>query len=569
MRRRGATDLGARLAGLRAAVEALDAVPEIELGAPQAREAARDVLTRAGRRRELSSEHTVVALAGATGSGKSSLLNAIAGFEAATAGARRPTTAYPLALVWTGPDGPDADAAVPLLEWLEVDRRHEIAASGPDAALSGLVLLDLPDIDSVDVDHRRRAERLAKTVDVLVWVLDPQKYADAVVHADFLRPMSRHADVTVVVLNQIDRLAEADRPAVMDDLRRRLVEDGLGGVTVVAASARTGDGVAQVREVIARFVEERRAGDARLAADVETAADALDEAYHADPAAELPAAASRRLLDALSAAAGVERVAEAVRVSFRQRARASTGWPLVRWLGRFRPDPLRRLHLNVAAPSSGGEVVVASSLPEASPVQRAQVHTALRTLGDAAAAGSGEPWRSYLRSGAVARADELPDQLDQAVVRTPLDGRTNPRWFGLVGAWQWLVFALFVAGVLWLGGYALLGYLRIPVTWVPQVGPVPADPPLPALPAIPWATVLLVGGAVLGIVVALLSALAARAGAARRARRTRAALRAAVAQTATTVVLHELDRRRDVVGTFATAVATARGKGAERPRTRV
>ncbi|MDF2706628.1 MAG: transporter, partial [Nonomuraea muscovyensis] len=53
---------------------------------------ARAVAERAGARRSLSVEHTVAALAGATGSGKSSLFNALAGADVAAVGVTRPTT---------------------------------------------------------------------------------------------------------------------------------------------------------------------------------------------------------------------------------------------------------------------------------------------------------------------------------------------------------------------------------------------------------------------------------------------------------------------------------------------
>ena len=557
--------LDARLAGLREAVDALSHVPAEMLGTTAPLERAREVLGNVGRRRELSGDHTVVALAGATGSGKSSLLNALAGVDAATVGARRPTTAHPLAVLWTGTEV-DPVAARPLLEWLEVGRTHEVPAGtggwvDPDA-VAGLVLLDLPDIDSVQVEHRRRAERLARTVDALVWVLDPQKYADAVVHTEFLRPMARYAEVTVVVLNQVDTLAEADRPAVLADLRERLVEDGLRDATVLTTSARTGEGVDRVREVIADLVRRRQAAQARLAADVATVAEALDDAYHADVPRELPAPTERTLVTALASAAGVDRVAEAVAGSYRYRAGRRTGWPLLRWLGRFRADPLRRLGLGRAGPAGpvdpDAPVTTITSVPAASPVERAQVHTALRSLGDVAAGGSRDPWRSYLRAGATSRAATVPDELDQAVLRTRLDDRDG-RWFGLVGVLQWLVFAVFAAGVLWLGVYAVLGYLRIEIGWVPQVGPVPADPPLPALPAIPWPTVLLVGGAVLGLLVALLSRAAAALGARRRAARTRTALRRSITETARTGVLAEVAARAATAREFADGVRAARG----------
>jgi hypothetical protein len=193
-------------------------------------------------------------------------------------------------------------------------------------------------------------------------------------------------------------------------------------------------------------------------------------------------------------------------------------------------------------------------------VQRAHVHTALRASGDAAATGSDEPWRSYIRGAATDAAATLPDELDQAVVRTELSGREDPRWFGLIGALQWLVFAAFLAGALWLGAYAVLGYLRIEATWVPQVGPVPADPPLPGFPAIPWPTALLVGGAVLGILVALLSGLCARLGARRRSARTRAALRRSVSETAHRTVLVPVAERVARARAFADGIALAQGK---------
>ena len=54
--------------------------------------AARTVVERAGERLRLSGDHCVVALAGATGSGKSSLFNALATLELSQVGVRRPTT---------------------------------------------------------------------------------------------------------------------------------------------------------------------------------------------------------------------------------------------------------------------------------------------------------------------------------------------------------------------------------------------------------------------------------------------------------------------------------------------
>src|SRR5207244_3223049 len=80
-------------------------------------------------------------------------------------------------------------------------------------------------------------------VDLLVWVVDPQKYADEALHRGYLRPLVGHDEVMVVVLNQVDKLAEAEVETCLKDLRRLLDADGLTTVRILATSARYGDGV--------------------------------------------------------------------------------------------------------------------------------------------------------------------------------------------------------------------------------------------------------------------------------------------------------------------------------------
>ena len=203
------------------------------------------VLDRASSRRSLSADHTVVGFFGATGSGKSSLFNAVSGEEIATAAVRRPTTSEPLAGIW------GAEGSEELLDWLEVrNRHHATPVPGFADEGTGLILLDLPDFDSTRAANREIVERMVGLVDVLVWVLDPQKYADAAVHNDFLTPLASHGAVTLVVLNQIDRLPERDVPPVLESLKAILARDGLGKVQVIGASAVVGTGVDKVRAAI-------------------------------------------------------------------------------------------------------------------------------------------------------------------------------------------------------------------------------------------------------------------------------------------------------------------------------
>ena len=185
-----------------------------QLGLREELTQARDVLTQASHRRRLAPRTTVAALLGATGSGKSSLTNAMAGSEVSRTARTRPTTTQPLAVV------PDTTVeATALLDWLDISQR--VRVDGAWGLGEDTVLVDLPDIDSEELAHRAIAERMAGKVDVLVWVLDPEKYADGVVHRDFLIPMAAHAEVMTVALNQVDRLDAEERDAVLTDLRPR------------------------------------------------------------------------------------------------------------------------------------------------------------------------------------------------------------------------------------------------------------------------------------------------------------------------------------------------------------
>ena len=205
------------------------------------------MVARARDRAALSGEYTVVALAGATGSGKSSLLNALADARIAEPGVRRPTTGHPVAVIVPATGAGAEHGADELLDWLDVRDRHVGGSRVLQESATGLVLLDLPDHDSVVTEHRTIAERLYERVDLLVWVVDPQKYADAALHARYLRGLRDHAGVVVLVLNQADRLAPAEQRAMVADLQRLAAEDGLGASPVLAVSASTGAGVTELR----------------------------------------------------------------------------------------------------------------------------------------------------------------------------------------------------------------------------------------------------------------------------------------------------------------------------------
>ncbi|WP_307844096.1 GTPase [Sanguibacter suaedae] len=468
-----------------------------------------------------SVDHTVVALAGSTGSGKSSLFNTVVGSELSPAGVVRPTTARPTAAVWDA--GGEVGDAATLLDWLEVDRRTVLR----DESRDGLVLLDLPDHDSVAVEHRVRAERLVERADLLLWVVDPQKYADAVLHERYLRPLAGHSDVVVVVLNQIDRLGAAEQAQCLADLRRLVTDDGLRDAVVLGVSARTGQGVDELRELLDRAARRRAASTERLVADVRAAATAILDGCGLSRPSRVQDGAREELLSALEDAARVDTVVDAVRGSAELRARAATGWPVTRWVGRFRADPLRRLNLHRKAVDAD---LARTSLPPADPAMAARTHTAVRTYVDTAAAGAPDPWVVAVRH--AVRDESLPDALDQAVARTELDGERRPRWWSVVSALQWGVLGVLVVGLAWLGALALLAFVQLPV------------PSSPDVEGYPIPTLMVVGSVVGGVLVALVCRVVAAVGAHRAARRAARRLRAQIELVARAAVVDPVEQSR-------------------------
>ena len=520
------TGLDRRLAALREAAELSDGRLD---GAGVA--AAHAVVAKAGTRLGLGLESTVVALAGPTGVGKSQLFNVLAGADLAVVGRRRPTTAAGQAAVW----GEGGDA---LLDWLEIARRHRVDADG----LGGLVLLDLPDFDSIEASHRLEAERIVALADLVLWVVEPQKYADASLHDRYLQPLATHAEAMAVVLNQADLLAPADVAAWRRDMERLLARDGVPQLPLLVASARTGEGIPELRLLLEQRVSARDAAVAKLAADLEQALAPFD-AVCEGKARGIGQEDERRLVEALEEAAGIPTVLRAVGDAHRRRGALATGWPFVRWLRRFKPDPLRRLRLPETPQPN-----VRTSLPAPTDVQRAQVASAARRLADGAAEGLPQPWPRLVREAATAAEDQVADALDKAVAGAELSV-SRPRWWKLAGVLQSLLALAVAAGGVWLGALAVFGWLRIEDVM-----------PLPEVEGIPIPTWLVLGGVAAGLVLALLAKLVNGVGARRRESRSARSLRvrveAVAAELVTGPVERELDRRKQLCA----AVAVARGR---------
>ncbi|MFF9620188.1 GTPase [Streptomyces griseosporeus] len=404
------------------------------------------VLDEAAARRRLSGQHTVVAIAGATGSGKSQLFNALAGVTISETGVRRPTTAAPIACSWS-------DGAASLIDRLGIPprlRRRPVQNPEMEAQLRGLVLVDLPDHDSAAVQHREQVDRILRLVDAVIWVVDPEKYADAMLHERYLRPMAGHAEIMFIVLNQTDRLPGEATDLVLDDLRRLLDEDGIAlgeygepGATVLSLSALTGDGIPELREALGQFVAERGAAARRISADVDAAAAGLWPVYATRRRTGLSEQAREEFAARLADAVGATAAGEAAERAWLRNANRACGTPwlrLWRWFQDRREPPTGRLLLRSPADEEA--------------TARQRVEQAVRTVADRASAGLPAPWAQAVREAAVRGSQGLPEALDELAARAGLPPGRPPRpgWWPVAVLAQASMTLLQVVGGLWLVG---------------------------------------------------------------------------------------------------------------------
>ena len=496
---------------------------------------ARKLLARVAERSRIGGNHTVVALAGATGSGKSSLFNALVGEPVSRVGARRPTTSRAAAAIW-GESVPSE-----LLDWLDVPSRHQVHAAMPrHAELDGLVLLDLPDFDSRVREHRAEADRVLELCDLFVWVTDPQKYADAVLHEQYVRQLAVAKATSIVVLNQADRLTPEGTDSCLADLSRLLVEDGLTDALVLPTSTVVDGGVTTLVDALADVVQAKNAADRRLAGDLRHQAQRLSS--HVGAVREhRTSGTNAEVVSALAQSAGVGVVLDAVERDYRTEAARRTGWPFTRWSQKLKARPLARLGLDkqVSDGMSRGDrrvVLGKSSLPPATPAARAAVDLATRRLGEKAADGLPDPWADEVRSAATGRDGAMADALDQAVLRTPLRGRF-PGWWAAASALQWAFAGVALAGAAWLIVLALLGTMQIHV-----------GVPTMAGDWLPIPLVMLAGGLLAGLLLTVLTRTLARTGARRARQDAQERLDEAIAQVASERIIAPVEavvRRHD------------------------
>jgi GTP-binding protein EngB required for normal cell division len=219
----------------------------------------------ARRRDGFLGEALVLAFAGGTGSGKSSILNAMVGTDVVPTGIVRPTTQVATA-VHANREFTDL---APLIGAIGVTSTIIEAGAGD------IVFVDLPDFDSTEAAHRHVVEEVLPRVDAVIWVLDPEKYADPVLHQEFLERLVPYEAQFVFALNQVDRLGE-HRIEVVANLEELLRSDGFAMPQVVSTVAvPLGDAppdVESLSNAVAQRLDAKATAIGKIAADMRAVA---------------------------------------------------------------------------------------------------------------------------------------------------------------------------------------------------------------------------------------------------------------------------------------------------------
>ncbi len=193
-----------------------------------------------------------VVFAGPTGSGKSTLVNTLAGMDISETGPLRPTTRGPLVM--------SSSQHASAFEQISGVVCEVVVGGAP--ILSDVALVDTPDIDSTSAQNRATAEILIDNADIVVFVTSVLRYSDLVPWEVLRRAVSRGAPV-IHVLNRIT----PSSAAAVTDFGARLRNQGLESDIIRVAEHHVAANIHHVPSIAVRELQRRIVG---LVADIDT-----------------------------------------------------------------------------------------------------------------------------------------------------------------------------------------------------------------------------------------------------------------------------------------------------------
>lgn len=525
-------------AALHRAAECLDVVQGTcgsETFLVQAREDLRRLEDQLERRDALDPRVTVIAVAGPSGTGKSTVVNTLARRNSLVpTGMHRPTTTELVAYV-------DAEVtAAPFLELSGIPRSVSVefctTRSHPLRDSLGMVgeghqvrsaltqcghpiVVEVPDTLLVP-ELTSAASQVLETADLILWTTDSQKYADAAFHSR-ISAFPRHPN-SYFVLTHTEGLTESQLQTLNQELAAIAERIGVSP-EILQISLYDEPSLARFRETVAELShapEARWRGQqaaihhaaTKLGQDLEldVTGEFSTQPVQAPSVASLPSPAETKLVDQVTQVSGLS----AVEANFsKQYLRAGgfwTLWPVLNWLAGIKPlahvnqdnsatpgepeadkpvgpsaDPSPEQTADESATPAVADSTPDPDLPSVAPqadslnrffprVNVAGITSAARTYAATASAHRPSKWVDFAQLKAVELSGNLVSALNLALESWKFPARPARTWWRIwrLGHWFWL--ATLVVGLLWslVAGVAFLGGAGTSAA-VWMVGPVP------------------------------------------------------------------------------------------------
>ncbi len=175
-----------------------------------------------------------VGLLGGTGVGKSTIINELAGDKISSVSDRRPHTE--LIVVYRHRNTP-LPADIPQEHLKSPHLLHE------KDSIAGLIIYDFPDFDSIFGEHAEKVFRLLEFLDIAIWVVSPEKYADLEFYR-VLEKASKHQDNFIFVMNKVDTIKSPDTDpgaklkTLIGDFALKLKKHGISAPRIYSFAAR-------------------------------------------------------------------------------------------------------------------------------------------------------------------------------------------------------------------------------------------------------------------------------------------------------------------------------------------
>jgi hypothetical protein len=247
------------------------------------------------------------------------------------------------------------------------------------------------------------------------------------------------------------------------------------------------------------------------------------------------------LADAFARAAGLAGVTDALEDVREIHAARYLSWPFSRVAGWFPGrDPVR-----LGRVSGDARVALAAGAD----AQQSEIDSAVTAFADTIGETLPDPWPRTVRAAARSRATEAGGALSAAISGSMPAGGRIPGWWRVVCAWQWLLAALVVAGIGWMGVIVVAGAFH-------AAGPHPPEL-IGSVALLPWLAAMVAAMLLLGWLTASGSQNAVMLSADREREQMAAAMRARIDAVARDLVVLPAGLELAEYAAYCTALTAA------------